>query len=137
MTCKGCGGETTDWFGDAWCDPCGGVMIERAEKGPRLIFRHVATADGAGGRLPMVWDESAQYYLFRWPNKVNPRYAERNTGRVDDVDFGPTPVLSTFGIFDVVLTQALNAARGPEGGEVPELSMAPSSTLEERALVGV
>ena len=138
MTCVACAAEARDWFGDAWCDPCGGVMIPTAEAEPHLIFRHVATVDGAEHRLPIVWDASAGHYLFRWPNKVNPRFLDRNPERVDDIDFGPTPILSTFGILDVVLTQALNAARG-DASDVPELSMAPSSTPEERslALLGV
>lgn len=137
MACMVCDGVTHDWFGDTWCDACGGVLVPRPDKDPLLIFRHVATVDGAGGRLPVVWDESSRHYLFRWPNKVNPRYAERNTERVDDIDFGPTPVLSSFGILDAVLVQALNAARGPEGGDLPTVSVAPSSTPEERALLGV
>ena len=92
----------------------------------------MATVDGAVHRLPVVWDASAHHYLFRWPNKVNP-----NAGKLGiDGDMKRPRLLSCFGHLDQVVMQALTAARG-DHASVPELSVAPSSTDDERAMLGV
>jgi len=133
MNCHGCGGETRDYFGDAWCDECHGVVTPTKT----LLLRHVATVDGSQFRLPIVHDISLNEYLFRWPGVVNPRFENLSKG-IDDADGIPaTPVLSTFGPLDVVLTSAFNAARKKGTGERPLISVAPSSTKEERSLIGV
>jgi hypothetical protein len=131
MTCKGCDLPTRDWFGDPWCDTCHGVIVESGG-GIKKLFRHVANVRGPELGIPVVWDESAQHYLVRFPNKTNPAAG----GGLVDEEFRRTPILSSFGSLDVVLTQALNEVR-VEGGPIPEVSGAPSSTLEERALLGV
>lgn len=131
MGCLKCGGTIHDWFGDAWCDACNGVVVPNAD-GTRIIFRHVATVDGPAGRYPVAWDESAHHYLFRWPNKVNPKAGKMGI----DGDIKRPKLLTSFGPLDMVLMQALTAARGNHAG-VPELSVAPSSTDDERAMLGV
>jgi hypothetical protein len=115
-------------------------MVPRAGKDPWLMFRHVATVDGRernenGLRLPIVWNDSSKTYMFRWPNKTNPRHTDSKPGIEEE--FGTTPVLSTFGVLDSVLVQALNAAKGGPGGYIPELSVAPSATEVERLMLGV
>ena len=132
MNCVGCNREEAhDWYGDAFCDSCGGVMA-RPEL---LIFRHVATVDGLGGRLPIVWDESTSDYKFRYPHKPNPSKKLRKHG-IDQEFISRIPrFLTVHGSLDGVLDIALPIAKG-EGEEV-ELSAAPTSTLEERALLGV
>ena len=132
MVCMGCGRLSNDWYGDAWCDQCGGVMARPG----LLIFRHVANVDGAGGRLPIVWDESTSDYKFRYPYTPKPSEKLRKSG-IDGLDFMlRTPrFLSAHGSLDGVLALALPWAKG-EGNEV-ELSAAPTSTQEERALLGV
>ena len=137
MACIECGGETHDWFGDNWCDVCHGVMVRRADGSTFRIFRHVANVRGETLGLPVVWDESAKHYLFRWPNKENPRYTQwvANGKKPTEIDFRPTKVLSTFGrSIDRILIQAYDAVR-VEGGRTPQLSAAPSATPEERSLV--
>ena len=134
MACVSCGGITHDWFGDEWCDACGGVMIKHGDRPAQQLHRHVATLEGAEGRFPIVWNASAANYLFRWPNKVNPRFLEG--GRGVDEEFLTTPILSTFGFLDVVMSQAITAARG-DSDEAPTLSVSPSATTVERALLGV
>ena len=101
-----------------------------------LIFRHVANVDGAGGRLPIVWDESTSDYKFRYPYTPKPSEKLRKSG-IEGLDFRlRTPrFLSAHGSLDGVLALALPWAKG-EGNEV-ELSAAPTSTQEERALLGV
>jgi hypothetical protein len=128
MSCKACGAKTHDWFGDPWCDECGGVPAKNG-----LLFRHVANVRGPKYGFPVVWDESAQHYLFRWPNKVNPR---SGGGGIDE-DFRPTPVLSTFGSLDMVLTQAMGVIRSDQGDAVPELSAGMKATEVEKQLLGV
>ena len=136
MKCKACGSTTHDWFGDAWCDECHGVVFQKGDGSTILLFRHVANVRGPESGLPVVWDESAQHYMFRWPNTVNPRFTSGITN-LDD-DFAATPILSTFGPLDVAVTQALAVIREQcKDGDVPELSGAPSATPAEMQLLGV
>ena len=131
MICRGCGRQSRDWFGDPWCDECGGVMARPGF----LIFRHVSTVDGKGGRLPIVWDESSSDYVFRYPKKLNP--SEKLKENIDTFDFirRIPPFLATGGSLDAVLAIALPLVKGD--GDSVEISAAPTSTLEERALLGV
>jgi hypothetical protein len=101
-----------------------------------LIFRHVATVEGKGGRLPIVWDESNQYYKFRYPFVGNPN-APVNRGIDGDFvrRFSRTQFRSAMGAFDAVLTMAATHAKGD--GDSVELSFAPTSTEEERKLGAV
>lgn len=101
-----------------------------------LIFRHVATVEGAGGRLPIVWDESTSDYKFRYPYTPNPSKKMKRAG-IDGFDFAfRTPsFLSAHGSLDGVLALALPWAKG--SGDEVELSASPTSTQEERALLGV
>jgi len=135
MICQGCGLECRDWYGDAWCDHCGGVMA----RPDLLIFRHVATVDGKGGRLPIVYDESTSDYKFRYPHTPKPSEALKR--KIDD-GFNPDFVrrrsagfLSAHGSLDAILALALPWAKG-DGSEV-ELSASPTSTVEERTLLGI
>ena len=100
-----------------------------------LIFRHVATVDGQGARLPIVWDESTSDYKFRYPHKPNPSQKMRKIGIDPDFARRAPRFLTVHGTLDAVLAIALPHAKG-EGNEV-ELSAAPTSTPEERALLGV
>jgi hypothetical protein len=130
VICSGCGRECRDWFGDAWCDECGGVMARPG----LLIFRHVATVDGKGNRLPIVWDESSSDYKFRYPYVLKPT---RKLMGIDP-DFKRSRrdrFLTAHGTLDAILALALPHAKG-DGDEV-ELSAAPTSTPEERALLSV
>ncbi len=145
-TCLGCGElSTADWFGDAWCDPCGGVMGLKNF----LIFRHVATLHGAGARLPVVWDESGQYYKFRHPTRVNPRFEQKMLEVIKrkklgleprksvEAEFDAGPILTiSHKSLDAVLTIAQPIAKGGSE-EWPELSAAPSATESERSIMRV
>jgi hypothetical protein len=108
-----------------------------------LLMRHVATVDGAGGRLPIVWDVSQQYYKFRHPKETNPRFkrmkaeAEERAKkglpprkRLDPL-FAVSPVLTISGTLDAVLAMAQPIAQG-DSKELPNLSHAPTATEPER-----
>ena len=144
--CKGCGNAGgADWFGDPWCDPCGGI----AGRPGMLLMRHVATVDGKGCRLPIVWDVSQSYYKFRHPKKVNPRYEALHKEAVDehgnlrisleDIDlndeFPVTPVLTISNkSLDAVIALSQPIAKG-DSDEWPGLSAAPTATKSERMLM--
>ncbi len=131
MICQGCGREARDWFGDAWCDHCGGVMARPGF----LLFRHVATVDGPGGRLPIVWDESTSDYKFRYAHEAKPSEAYRRAMEDFNPDFHrrrPANFRTQHGSFDSVLALAGSIAKGSSDGI--ELSFAPTSTEEERKL---
>lgn len=100
-----------------------------------LIFRHVATVEGNGGRLPIVWDESTSDYKFRYPRieKPSPKM-QRN---IDAIDFvrRRAQFLTAHGSLDGVLAIALPFAKG--NGDEVELSASPTSTAQERSLLGV
>lgn len=132
MFCVGCERVVHDWFGDPFCDFCGGVMSRPGF----LLCRHVATVEGVGGRLPIVWDESISNYKFRYPYTPKPSEKMKRAG-IDGFDFSfrTSGFLSAHGPLDAVLALALPWARG-DGQEV-ELSLAPTSTPEEKALLGV
>lgn len=132
MICRGCGRQSHDWYGDAWCDACGGVMARPGF----LIFRHVATVDGKGGRWPIVYDESTSDYKFRYP-RVDKPSAKAKAAGIDTIDFGRSrrQFLTAHGSLDGVLVLALPRAKG--NGDEVELSAAPTSTDEERTLLGV
>ena len=100
-----------------------------------LLFRHVATLDGAGGRLPVVWDESTSDYKFRHPTKKNPRFFKKHRG-IDDDFRKRTPVLTFHGSLDTILSLAQPIAKGPSK-EWPEISAAPTATEDERRTLGV
>lgn len=126
MTCKGCGRECADWCGDPWCDVCGGVMAR-----PNfLIFRHVATVEGAENRMPIVFDASANHYKFRYPKKQNPHAGEKDV----DGEFRRSRILTAIGSLDAVLALALQEARASRL-DVPQLSASPFATEDERRLV--
>jgi hypothetical protein len=127
--CKGCGTDTIDsWYGD-WCDPCGGVMT----RPDMLFFRHVATVDGPGGRLAIVWDVSTSDYALAYPRKVK---ASEIVREIDLNEFRAAPTCVAHGSLDAVLAIAHSQARG-DSPDAPELSAAPSSTLAERSLIGL
>lgn len=100
-----------------------------------LIFRHVATVEGAGGRLPIVWDESTSDYKFRYPYTPKPSEKLRRIGIDADFKFSRPNFLSAHGSLDGVLALALPWAKG--SGDEVELSASPTSTQEERVLLGV
>ena len=144
QACKGCGNAAgADWFGDPWCDPCGGI----AGRPGWLLMRHVATVDGEGCRLPIVWDVSQGYYKFRHPNKVNPRYVkamkeaeERKKKGLEprkliETEFSAQPILTiSHESLDAVIAMSQPIARG-DSDEWPELSAAPTATKSERSLM--
>lgn len=102
-----------------------------------LIFRHVATVDGAAGRLPIVYDESTSDYKFRYPYKENPSAKLKSAG-IDAFEFKrrtQPKFLTAHSSLDGVLALALPWAKGD--GDQVELSAAPTSTPEERMLLGV
>jgi hypothetical protein len=124
--CEKCGKPTHDTCYGNWCDACGGVATKSS-----LTFRHVATVDGPGGRLAIVWDTCMLRYKFIYPNKVNPN-AE---ARTDFGEFHAPKLLTAHGPLESLLMIAHREV-SPDGS-APELSAAPSSTPEERALMGI
>lgn len=109
-----------------WCDRCGGVMLPGPE-GPRLFFRHVATADGAGGRFPIVWDISMSDYMVLTKER-NPR-----GGR--DIDgLRPPHLIACHGSLDAVIAFIQPHAKGASD-EWPSLTAAPTATDDEKALL--
>jgi hypothetical protein len=96
-----------------------------------LLFRHVATLDGKGGRLSIVFDASAKCYALIHPNRRNPNAGKRD---LDLGEFKRSPFLTEHGTLDAMIAIASGIARG-DVEELPELSAAPSATPEERALV--
>ena len=140
MRCLGCGSEVVENVWGNWCDSCGGVVVGNP---PKLFFRHVATVEGKGGRYPIVYDLSAESYGVAWPKKVvlvkcihcgmqtpgdDPR---GGLTRLDDLRVS---YHSKRGPLDAMLAFIEPIARGGSE-ELPELSAAPSSTLEERKMI--
>jgi hypothetical protein len=111
-----------------------------------LLMRHVATVDGAGGRLPIVWDVSQQHYKFRHPRETNPRFKRMRAEAEErakkglpprrqlDPLFAVSPVLTISGTLDAVLAMAQPIAQG-ESKELPNLSHAPTATDVEKAAI--
>lgn len=124
--CEKCGKKTVPTVYGAWCDSCGGVATKSG-----LTFRHVATVDGPGGRLAIVWDNCMLRYKFVYPNKVNPRAGDP----MEFGDFKAPSILTAHGPLESLLMIAHKEA-SPDGS-IPTLSAAPSSTPEERALIGI
>ncbi len=114
------------WWGP-WCDQCGGVMA----RPDLLLFRHVATLDGKSGRYSIVYDASARCYAFMYPNRRNPKAGEPG---MDLGEFRRSPFLIEHGTLDAMIAMASGVARG-DAEQLPELSVAPSATPEERSLV--
>ncbi len=130
QSCNGCGKVDSEWFGDPWCEPCGGVMARPGF----LIFRHVATVKPSEGKsVRVVYDYSSNSYKFRC-NRVNPRYEEfvKNGGILtkDDLDFIPTPVLTKW---NDELRVTLREAQ-IEAGDPAVIEFAATATPEERSL---
>lgn len=143
MNCQSCGKQTVENEWGNWCDPCGGVVMnfgEGTKRSTRLIFRHVATVHGAGGRFPVVFDLTANEYGVAWPKKMhNVRCV--HCGKDTPVDNrsglavleemrGGHIYASSRGSLDAMLALAQPLAMG-ESQEVPELSAAPSATAVE------
>lgn len=128
MACKGCKGDTIDtWYGE-WCQVCGGTAVRPGV----LIYRHVATVDGKGGRLAIVWDESTQDYAFIYPRKINPHAGSHDL----DGEFRLTKLCTAHGSLDAMLALAQPEAKG-DGDEFPSLSASPFSTVAERKMMGI
>jgi hypothetical protein len=125
MICLKCGkAAPLTWYG-VWCDRCGGHWA----RPDLLLYRHVATMDGPGGRLAIVFDASTDDYSFIYPGRKNP-----NAGRLGiDEDFHRSPFLTAHGTLDAMIALAQPVAKGDSEG-FPELSVAPSATKEERTL---
>ena len=93
-------------------------------------MRHVCTVDGAGCRLPIVWDESASHYKFRHPRKVNEGWKSRT---IDwDLEMPGSRVLTVYGSLDYVIALSRPVAKG-DSEEWPQLIPAPTATPQEMA----
>lgn len=144
MNCLACLQETVHNAWGEWCDRCGGV-VTGSTKDPKLFFRHVATADGPGGRFPVVYDISSESYGVAWPKpsretrcvhcgRLTPVDAKSGLSNLDDMR--QPAFYSSRGSLDAILAIALQKARG-DSIEVPEISGAFSSTPEERQIMGL
>lgn len=129
MACFMCGGQTHDdnpW--GPWCDACGGIAA-----GPgRLLFRHVATVEGPGGRFPIVWDVSTSdyAYMLKTPHPPDPKRDKQR-----DMDGFKRPrVQVAHGTLDAVIAISYPDVKG-EADEGVYLYPAPTSTEEERAIM--
>jgi hypothetical protein len=98
-----------------------------------LLFRHVATVDGGGGRLAIVFDASTRDYAFIYPHRQNPRAGHRDR---DLGEFRTSPFVTAHGSLDSMIALAQPVARG-ELAEMPTLSASPFATTLERELIGV
>lgn len=126
MTCLSCKQEGVETLWGCWCDRCGGVALD-GPAGPRLFFRHVATADGAGGRFPIVWDISTADYAVLLPKR------NERKGRDED-GFRPPTWLTAHGSLDAVIAAIQPYAQG-DSEEWPVLSAAPTATEAELDLL--
>jgi len=148
MICVGCQKEAQETLWGVWCDSCGGVMLGNP---PKLFFRHVATADGAGGRFPIVYDASSCSYAVAYPRPksdfvkcqycgketpADPVEEKRRDRSAKELGFVRAPFYVSHGTLDAIIGIVQPMAKG-DSPEVPELSQAPSSTPEERILLGI
>jgi len=124
--CPTCKGETRDSQFGSWCDPCGGVSYKPGV----LFFRHVATVDGPGGRFPVVYDLSTSDYAYMFKDPAPSR-----PGRDLDGFRRPT-VRVAHGSLDAMVALSYKDVKGDESAP-PLLSVAPTSTKEERYILGV
>ena len=126
MDCITCMDPVVETVWGPWCDKCGGV---RAPTG-LLIFRHVATAYGDGGRHPIVFDASTESYAVVMPHLRNP-----HAGEMDSFgEFRKSPLVMAHGTIDAMIALVQPLARG-DGHHLPSLAPAPSATKEERVVV--
>lgn len=128
MKCPGCDADAKDTVLGLWCDDCGGVVIRKTESGKDLLFRHVATVDGAGGRFPIVFDYSTADYSVSYPREV------KEFIKIKDEWVQSIKTFTTHGDLNFVIAVAQPYAKGVSD-ELPELSVAPSATKEEREVV--
>lgn len=128
--CRGCGIEAKDTSLGAWCDSCGGVAIRPGKDGakPELLFRHVCTLDGKGGRFPVVYDQSTADYAMPYDREIKEYIKENDEWRQR------TKTFMNHGTLDIVIALGQPLAKG-NCEEVPEISVAPSATDEERGMV--
>lgn len=125
MTCKNCGGAAimNEW--GPWCDACGGVPLRPGE----LIFRHVATVYGPGGRFPIVFDATTSDYAFMH-RKLNPPSNKR------DIDgFRRPRVRVSHGPLDAIIAVSYPDVRGEGDDAQIRIAAAPSSTELEKRIV--
>lgn len=128
MICPGCGAEGKETVLGIWCDTCGGVVIRKGPNGPELLFRHVATLDGKGGRFPIVYDVSTGDYSMAYQREV------KEFVKIRDEWVQRVKTFTNHGTLDAVIALGQPHAKG-DGEEMPELSVAPSATPEEKGLV--
>ncbi len=129
LTCRGCGATVPDWYGVPWCDRCGGV----AKRPGVLLLRHVATADGAGGRFPIVFDRSTSDYAAHYPK---PPGTKPTKMRGEPEGFRAPPIYTVHGTLDACIAVIQPYAKG-DGAELPSLFAAPTATEEEKALLSL
>lgn len=141
MRCRGCGGPVVqDQWGE-WCDTCGGVVSSRNADGEvRLLYRHVATVDGAGGRFAIVYDTSTASYGVMWPKEdalVKCIHCGQKTpgdirsGLMQLDEIRPSRYCSERGSLDAMLALIQPVARRGSD-DLPSLSVAPTATPTER-----
>jgi hypothetical protein len=148
MNCVGCNREGIETLWGCICNECGGVMVAGGD-GPRLIFRHVASVDGEGGRFQVVFDASAADYAVAYPRKAPMVVRCVHCGCETPTDLAGARAAAeigmlkqpahyvTHGTLDAVLAVIQPIARGSNGQGPPELSRSPHATEEERALLGI
>ena len=144
MDCQGCKREAVENLWGAWCDACGGVVVEGAPKQPpKLIFRHVMTVEGAGGRYPIVYDNSAEQYGLAWEKAIDQvkcvhchqmTPVEPPTGRLEDIR--SSRVFSKRGNLNEMIAASQPLAQG-NSAEFPEKFAAPTATEEELAIINL
>ncbi len=123
--CANCGNTSRDSILGAWCDTCGGYFPKKGQP----LFRHVATADGPGGRLPICFDYSTADYCVAWEREIKQFVKYKK----DWVQSKKTYI--SHGSLDAVLAKASEEASGPD--VAPELTVAPSATREEQEIVNL
>lgn len=144
IKCLKCRNDTQKTAWGDWCDVCGGVVLQKGQD-TELFFRHVATVEGKGGRFPIVYDRSASAYGVAWPKEViyvdcvhcgmkTPANDDRRgLMKLDDIKSNGPGFYSQRGSLDAVLACIQPIAQG--GGDLPEISAAPTATDDEKKMV--
>lgn len=128
MRCEGCGRDAEVVLLGPWCDECGGV----ASRPHTLLYRHVATVDGKGGRYPICFDHSTSDYVAAHERLVPSPFKKDMDG------FRPHHIARVIhGTLDAVIAYMQPVARGPVGNELPDLLAAPRATTEELAILAL
>lgn len=151
MQCVGCKVEGIETHYGCLCDACGGIVVP-GPKGPKLIYRHVATVKRVAPKhlFLIMFDDSTKDYCVSHPapapkvvkcvhcgeetpaDPAADRARDRSAAELGMV--GRPRFLTKHGPLDAVIAYAQPLARG-EGGEAPELAPSFHTTEEERGII--